>query len=266
MSSDRDEQMREAAREVLRELMPGMLREAIGDAARSGPTNGNGNGHGRGHDSGHGNGQGSGHPAAQENGHTAAAARPGVVPMIPAPPVAAVLRPSTWSTPAVPGEIIGDGVQVTESTAPAPAERSLPAGSAELVGSGSSERRDVAIDARPGVRVEAVTIDSDEDLDAFARALAARIENPRDRRAIRTGALRFTLRRSSSGSAAHNGGQGAASAPAIHVTKGAVTERTVRDAAQRGARLVLARGAVLTPLARDQARALRVEIEREGRC
>jgi len=40
----------------------------------------------------------------------------------------------------------------------------------------------------------------------------------------------------------------------------------VRDAAAEGARLVLARGAVLTPLARDRARALGVEIERERKC
>jgi hypothetical protein len=45
-----------------------------------------------------------------------------------------------------------------------------------------------------------------------------------------------------------------------------VTERVVRQAAAEGARLVLARGAVLTPLGRDQARALGVEIERERKC
>ena len=50
------------------------------------------------------------------------------------------------------------------------------------------------------------------------------------------------------------------------VEKGAVTERTVREAADAGARLVLAPAAVLTPLARDRARALKVPIERERRC
>ena len=49
----------------------------------------------------------------------------------------------------------------------------------------------------------------------------------------------------------------------MRVDKGAVTERIVREAAAAGARLVLARRAVLTPLARDQARTLRVAIERE---
>ena len=42
-----------------------------------------------------------------------------------------------------------------------------------------------------------------------------------------------------------------------------MTERTVKEAAKAGARLVLGPGAVLTPLAREKARALGVEIERE---
>ena len=47
------------------------------------------------------------------------------------------------------------------------------------------------------------------------------------------------------------------------IDKGAVTEAAVRDAARAGARLVLGRRAVLTPLARDRARAAGVEIEKE---
>ena len=45
--------------------------------------------------------------------------------------------------------------------------------------------------------------------------------------------------------------------------KGAVTERAVNAAAKAGARLVLGPRAVLTPLARDKARALGVPIEKE---
>jgi hypothetical protein len=40
----------------------------------------------------------------------------------------------------------------------------------------------------------------------------------------------------------------------------------IRTAAAEGTRLVLAPAAVLTPLAREQARARGVEIERERRC
>lgn len=47
------------------------------------------------------------------------------------------------------------------------------------------------------------------------------------------------------------------------IAKGAVTERVIREVADAGTRLVLAPGTVLTPLARERAHALGVEIERE---
>jgi hypothetical protein len=138
---------------------------------------------------------------------------------VPPPPVAAVLRPSTWARPPAPGEVIGDGDR--PATAPA----------------------------------EPVTISSDADLDAFVRALAARFEDPHQRAAARDGRLRFTLGRGT-----------ASSSGVVRVEHGAVTERTIKKAADAGARLVLGPGAVLTPLARDKARALGIEIERERRC
>ena len=97
---------------------------------------------------------------------------------------------------------------------------------------------------------EPVRLDTDDDLDRFVRALLARSENAGDREAIRAGRLRFTLSRV--------GGNGA-----VRVERGAVTERKVEEAAKAGARLVLGPGAVLTPLARDKARARGIEIERE---
>ena len=187
------EAMRQAAREVLRELLP----ELIGELSAGPPANGNGN----------------------------QVPAPDTIPRVPAPPVAAVLRPSTWADPPAPGEVIGDGQ--------APEPPTLTEGE------------------------EAVTLDTDEDLRRFVTALLRRFENPRERRALQTGQLRFRLRRSATGAA------GTAQAPAIRIHKGAVTERIVREAAASGARLVLARRAVLTPLARDQARSLRVAIERE---
>ena len=132
---------------------------------------------------------------------------------VPPAPVAAVLRPSTWSRPPAPGELIGDGGQ------PAAA------------------------------RTEHVRIESDADLDAFVRSVLDQAD------AIREGRLRFTL--------------GSGTSPAsgvVRVEHGAVTERTIKKAADAGARLVLGPGAVLTPLARDKARALGIEIERERRC
>jgi hypothetical protein len=126
---------------------------------------------------------------------------------VPPPPVAAVHRPSTWSRPAAPGEVIGNSASA---------------------------------------RTEAVRIDSDADLAAFVHSVLDRADD------IRAGRLRFTL------------GRGATNpAGVMHVRHGAVTERKIKQAADAGARLVLGPGAVLTPLAREKARALGVDIERE---
>jgi len=47
------------------------------------------------------------------------------------------------------------------------------------------------------------------------------------------------------------------------IERGAVTEAVINQVARAGERLVLGRGAVLTPLARDRARASGVRIEKE---
>jgi hypothetical protein len=102
--------------------------------------------------------------------------------------------------------------------------------------------------------VETVSLRNDADLDAFVKRLLRLFENPQRRDALRAGRLRFRL--------AAAAGPGSVQ-PAHRVDKGAVTEAMVRQAAGAGARLVLGRRAVLTPLARDRARAAGVEIERE---
>jgi hypothetical protein len=56
---------------------------------------------------------------------------------------------------------------------------------------------------------------------------------------------------------------GSAERPTRRIECGAVTEKVVREAARAGQRLVLGPGAVLTPLARDRARASGVEIDKE---
>ena len=106
-----------------------------------------------------------------------------------------------------------------------------------------------------GVATEHVDLRSDADLEAFVRSLARRFENPDTRAAILSGALQFQL-----GTAA------SAAPPTIRIETGAVTERAVKDAAKSGARLVLSPRAVLTPMARDRARSLGVEIQKETRC
>jgi hypothetical protein len=112
--------------------------------------------------------------------------------------------------------------------------------------------------AQSSAPAEAVTISNDDELDAFVRRLVALAENARDRAAIRSGELRFTLR--GSGSAGPGG------SAVRRIDKGAVSERVVREAAATGARLVLGPKAVLTPMGRDVARSLGVTIEKEKRC
>jgi hypothetical protein len=219
--------LRSVTREVLADLLPELLSEAL-------TANGNGNGHRNGDSPDPGTVPGSDAGPGPASPPPPAA---DAVPQVPGPPVAAVHRPSGWRPPA------------ESTTTPA---------------IGTSPTRQLAADADspPNGAVERVDLRTDADLDAFVRSLVRRLENPRDRMAIRSGKLRFRL-----GATAPAGGAAAASAaPVLRVERGAVTERTVRDAARDGARLVLGRRAVLTPMARDRARSLGVEIEKERPC
>lgn len=101
-------------------------------------------------------------------------------------------------------------------------------------------------------KTEDVTIATDAELTAFVRRV---IEQ---REAIQAGRLRFRLkpaRKSADAAAPRDGSE--------RVDKGIVTEKKVMAAAKAGKRLVVGKGVVLTPLARDKARQLGVEIERE---
>jgi hypothetical protein len=114
----------------------------------------------------------------------------------------------------------------------------------------------------PGERTahaEAITLTSDAELEAFVRRLLQRFENPQERAAIRSGALRFSLARG-------HGAPAAAATAERRIEHGAVTERLVREAAAADSSIRLGPRAVLTPLARDVARSLGVTIEKEKRC
>jgi hypothetical protein len=107
--------------------------------------------------------------------------------------------------------------------------------------------------------VEHVRLQDDRDLDVFVRSLARRLEHPGERAAILSGTVRFSL----------VGGSGATprdTAGAHRIDRGAVTERIVERAAADGHDLVLGPKAVLTPMGKDRARALGVQIQRETAC
>ena len=120
--------------------------------------------------------------------------------------------------------------------------------------------REVIRDVLPnGLPVtETVNLSTDEDLAAFANRLLDLDQDQREE--LRSGRKRFRLAAPQSAQPAP---PGAAAGPVRRIERGAVTEAVINAAARAGQRLVLGRGAVLTPLARDRARASGVQIEKE---
>jgi hypothetical protein len=116
--------------------------------------------------------------------------------------------------------------------------------------------REVIRDVLPqGLAVtETVNLSTDEDLAAFVKRLLDL--DPGQREELRSGRKRFRL-------ASPQAPSVPAGAPERRIERGAVTEAVIAAAARAGERLVLGRGAVLTPLARDRARASGVQIEKE---
>jgi hypothetical protein len=127
--------------------------------------------------------------------------------------------------------------------------------------------REVIRDVLPkGLPVtETVNLSTDEDLAMFVKRLLDL--DPDQREELRSGRKRFRLATTPAPSVAAGAANGAErageSTPVRRIERGAVTEAVIKAAARAGQRLVLGRGAVLTPLARDRARASGVPIEKE---
>jgi len=138
--------------------------------------------------------------------------------------------------------------------------------------------REVIRDVLPkGLPVtETVNLWTDQDLAAFVNRLLDL--DPDQVQELRSGRKRFRLAAPSvpsveaaagragpvNGPGLVNGAERAGeTTPVRRIERGAVTEAVITAAARAGERLVLGRGAVLTPLARDRARASGVPIEKE---
>lgn len=173
--------------------------------------------------------------------------RPAAPPAVPlaARPAAEPARPAARPTvPASPPSSVPAADAATPSNGRAGAEAS---------GHGTVPARPAgASAAEPGSWT--VRISSDDELHAFVLRVLKLSDNPKLRRDLIGGRVRFSLAGQSAGQAAQ---------AVQRIDKGAVTERTVLAAAKAGARLVLGPRAVLTPLAGDKARALGVPIEKE---
>jgi hypothetical protein len=210
-----DATLRELVREVLRDVLPGLAGQPSPPPAVP-PTS---------------------DPVAQSTPPASGSAARPVSPAVPptsdpvASPAPPASRPARPAPEPAPPRLAG----VTGAGGPAPA-----AGGYGTI-------------SRPGLEARPVRLATDEELHEFVLQVIALAGNPKRRRDLLAGRLRFTLAPAGTpaGAADHR------------VEKGAVTERAVQAAASAGARLVLGPRAVLTPLARDRARALGVPIEKE---
>ncbi len=148
-------------------------------------------------------------------------------------------------------EVVRDavaGLNVAQRPAPTPTPTPPPSTVAEQFGVEPTGPR--AVDGKN--RTETVRLTNDADLDGFVRKLLRLFENPKTRADLKAGRLRFGLA----------GTPGPVGGGATHrIDRGAVTERHIADLA--GGTLVLGRRAVLTPLAREKARAMGITIEKE---
>jgi hypothetical protein len=112
---------------------------------------------------------------------------------------------------------------------------------------------------------ETVNLSTSEDLAAFVKRLLDL--DPDEREELRSGRKRFRLATAPAVTDPATRVDGAErageSSPVRRIERGAVTEAMVNQAARAGERLLLGRGAVLTPLARDRARASGVPVEKE---
>lgn len=109
---------------------------------------------------------------------------------------------------------------------------------------------------------EVVTITTQAELDAAVRRILADASHPARRTALQSGKVRFVLGSSATRSSAASPGAGQ---PQEHrFERGALTERHVRAAAQAGVSITITGRVVVTPLAKDRARAMGVTIVKEG--
>ena len=219
---------------------------------------------------------------------------PPAVPAAPSavPPAPSAVPPAPSAVPAAPSAVRRALPAAPPTSDPFPSRATAAAGVTEIAGAGGSR----AAAARSDVTRQPVRLASDEELHEFVLRVLRLADNPKRRRDLLAGRLRFTLAsgdrdgaapgaHAGAASAGHDGAASARFAPAAangpesgqrpvldhgaaaqadhRIDKGAVTERAVQAAATAGARMVLGPRAVLTPLARDRARALGIPIEKE---
>ncbi|MFM1777780.1 MAG: hypothetical protein RL741_398 [Actinomycetota bacterium] len=124
--------------------------------------------------------------------------------------------------------------------------------------SGATEiAKALSVESKPAQLVEVVSLNNDLDLKSLVNRVLDMAADPQTLAALRDGTIAFQLSQQSSTHSANDSN-------AIRIEKGAVTESTIRKAAESGSTLILGRKVVVTSLARDKARDLGVAIIREN--
>lgn len=114
----------------------------------------------------------------------------------------------------------------------------------------------LTVQTKPAQLVEVVSLNTDSDVKSLVNRVLDMAADPQSLAALREGTIVFQVSNQSSQHSA-NGSN------ATRIEKGAVTESTIRKAAESGSTLILGRKVVVTSLARDKARDLGVTIIRE---
>lgn len=111
-----------------------------------------------------------------------------------------------------------------------------------------------------------VSITDNDELTSFVRRVVDLADNPLTGPLLRSGRLTFQLdsarRRAGNDSVSGSPDQLAGEIDTIEVDRGVLSERIVARAVTAHARLLLAKGVVITPLAREQIRKNSVEVVR----
>jgi len=103
---------------------------------------------------------------------------------------------------------------------------------------------------------EQIAMGSDEDLNRFVIRLLGLFDDPAKREAIRSGTIAFTL--SNEVEAAR------VASTDTETLSGTISERKLLSLAKAGDTVAISADAVVTPLARDKARALNIVLIRRG--
>ena len=114
----------------------------------------------------------------------------------------------------------------------------------------------LTVQTKPAQLVEVVSLNTDSDVKSLVNRVLDMAADPQSLAALREGTIVFQVSKQSSQHSAN-------SSNATRIEKGAVTESTIRKAAESGSTLILGRKVVVTSLARDKARDLGVTIIRE---